>query len=621
MQRLLLALLPAILTLGLVAPASAHEERPASFPDGTGDVPSYLGLDNPRHRVVCKADSGKRISRMKAGPLKRRNRALLRECRFHSIQDAVNSIRARRTSIYVLPGVYTERKWASTAKSPYCGNLRTASRSKLSRTSYIGSISAQALPTEEGAANRASSRAADDPGPVALSYADQYRCPHNLNLIALLGDSTPSNGSIKCDNQLCGTQIVGTGARPGAVRIDNKFAKLNAIRADRVSGIYLRNFLVQQAEFNAVYFMEIDGFVADRLVARANDEYGILAFASDHGVIKHSNTYFNGDSGIYPGSASDLNGSSTKFEASRYAIEIFGNNSHHNMVGYSGTAGNSVYAHHNDFHHNIGGLSTDSLFPGHPGLPQDHAKWTSNRIYSNNENYYKRFVHSGVCDKPMAERGYLNGTVCPVIPVPVGTGIIIAGGNYNLVADNWIYDNWRQGIMQLWVPAPLRDEFDPAKLFDTSNHNHYVGNKMGITPEGRHAHNGVDFWWDDQGVGNCWDNNTSSRGTPTNNFVVPPASCANGGSVFLPGLIVKDAGFLTCTQYNRADPLWRNPPGCDWFGDPVRPTSGVARQLTEPHVSMSGPGGPPDSALAVVLLALGAGFALTVIRRRRKLTA
>ena len=60
------------------------------------------------------------------------------------------------------------------------------------------------------------------------------------------------------------------------------------------------------------------------------------------------------------------------------------------------------------------GISTDSLFPGHPGLPQDHARWSRNKIYSNNVNYFKRYVDKGVCAKPMPQRGYIDGTVCPV---------------------------------------------------------------------------------------------------------------------------------------------------------------------------------------------------------------
>jgi hypothetical protein len=555
---LLTGLVAALLLAG-IAPASAHEERPATFPDGTGSRPSYLGLDNPRHRVVCRPDSARRIARMPDGTLKQRNRALLRECRFRSIQTAVNSITRRRTSVYVLPGRYTEHRWATQQRSHYCSHLKSASDDPLPVSEYIGSLS-----SPDTAANASN--------PIALSYPDQLRCRHNLNLIAIMGDHSPHNKSIHCDSSLCGTQLVGTGASERAVLIDNRFSKINAIRADRAGGVYLRNFTVQQAEFNAVYVMETDGFVIDRVTARANDEYGILAFASDHGLIQRVNTYFNGDSGIYPGSGSDINADNTHFKPTRYAIEIRRSRSHDNTLGYSGTAGNSIHAHDNKFFRNATGIATDSLFPGHPGLPQDHARWDRNRIYANNSNYYVRYVDKDVCDKPMAKRGYLHGTVCPVVPVPVGTGLLIAGGNYNSTDHNWIYDNWRNGTMQFWVPSPLRDEYDPTKLYDTSNHNHSFRNRMGIRPDGSVAHNGMDFWWDDQGTGNCWEHNASSRGAPTNNFLVDPGPCSGGGSQFEPGMPVKDAGFLSCSQYDRSDSFWRHPPGCEWFDSPSRPS-------------------------------------------------
>jgi hypothetical protein len=593
---------------GLAAPASAHEEREAFFPDGTGKRPVFLGLDNPRYRVVCRPGSADRIAKMPAGPLKRRNKQLLRECRFGSIQTAINSIKRPRTSVYVLPGYYTERRWANAKKSAYCGNLRNGSDDPLPVSSYIGSLSSP-------------DTGADETGPVALSYADQLRCPHNLNLIAIMGDTTPRNKSIKCDGPLCGTQVVGTGRKRTDVVIDNKFAKLNAIRADRAGGVYFRNFTVQQAEFNALYVLETDGFVVDRVVARGNDEYGILAFASDHGLIQRVDAYWNGDSGIYPGSASDLNGDNPEFEATRYAIEIRHNKSHHNALGYSGTAGNSVWAHNNRFFKNSTGIATDSLFPDHPGLPQDHARWNDNLIYSNNENYYERYVDTGVCAKPIEKRGYMKGVVCPVIPAPVGTGVLIAGGNFNSTDNNHIFDNWRNGTMQFWVPAPLRDEYDPAKLYDTSNGNRTFANKMGIRPNGTVAHNGLDHWWDDQGVGNCWEDNQSSRegGVPTTNFLVDPGPCEDGGSKFVTGMPVKDAGFLSCSQYDRNDEFWRHPPECEWFETPEKPTdeqSGNPLGLAAP-AGPSGPSGPvamlSGPTAATTLGASLAGVALMLL--------
>ncbi|CAI9405046.1 right-handed parallel beta-helix repeat-containing protein [Nocardioides sp. T2.26MG-1] len=600
------AALVVLTVLSGAGPAAAHEERPAQFPDGTGHRPSFLGYDNPRQRVVCQRDSAGRIAAMPDGAVKARNERLLRSCRYRSIQDAINSIAKPRTSVYVLPGTYREAKWAGAKRSDYCSHLQTASKSPLPFSEYIGSLSSPDPGAEKAAA------AAGESNPIALSYADQRRCAHNLNLIAVFGDRTPGNDSIRCDSRLCGLQLVGTGRSPADVVVDNRFHKLNAIRADRAGGLYLSNMTFQQAEFNAIYVLETDGFVIDRVVARGNDEYGILAFASDHGLIQRSEAYYNGDSGIYPGSGSDLNADNTEFEATRYAIEIRHNDSHDNTLGYSGTAGNSIWAHDNDFHDNATGIATDSLFPGHPGLPQDHARWNRNRIHSNNSNWYTEFVDTGVCDKPMEQRGYMNGTVCPVVPTPVGTGVLIAGGNYDSTDHNWIYDNWRYGTMQFWVPAPLRDDYDPTHLYDTSNHNHTFQNQMGLDPSGAERPNGMDHWWDDQGVGNCWEDNHYGSAGQTDNFTVPPPSCADGGSVFLPGAPVKDAGFLSCSQYDRADPTWKHPPACEWFDSPTRPASARAAVTT-----------PDGTASGVVLVApiattaAALGLLLGLRRRRR----
>ena len=197
-----LAVLPLTLVLAFSSPAAAHEERASGFPDGSGKVPKYLGLSNSRYRVVCTPSSRRRIKAMPNSSLKRKNKQLLKRCRYNSIQTAVNSIKAPRTSIYVLPGVYEERRWASPKRSSYCSSLKTGSSSPLESAQYIGSITSP----DSAAANAESN-------PVALSYADQLKCPHNLNLITVLGDRTPANKSIKCDSKFCGTQIVGTGRR------------------------------------------------------------------------------------------------------------------------------------------------------------------------------------------------------------------------------------------------------------------------------------------------------------------------------------------------------------------------------------------------------------------------
>jgi hypothetical protein len=523
----------------LAAPARAHKERPAQFPDGTGAVPTARKLVASPRLVVCKPDSARRIAKLPRA-LRPVNYRLLKECRFRHVQAAVNAVRQRGTTIYLLPGVYREEP----SRRP------------------------------PSAACRAVAEHAEAEGDRSLTYEEQQRCSTLQNLIGIYGDGPDAD--FKCDRRLCNLQIEGTGRRgdvviEGGFNAEGDWAKLNGIRADRADGFVVKNFTIQLFEFNSVYILETDGFLIDRVLARWNDEYGFLTFAVDHGKYYRCEGYGNGDSTVYPGSASDVNADSTRTGITRWAIEVSHCKSHHNALGYSGTAGNSVYVHDSEFYANSVGMTTDSLYPDHPGLPQDHGMYVNNKIYGNNVNYIEKYVQSGICARKPRDRGIKSGTVCPVIPTPVGTGMLIAGGNYNLMKNNAVYDNWRQGFMLFWVPAALRNEHDPALQYDTSHHNHYVGNRMGFAPGGRLQPNGLDFWWDDEGAGNCWQGNTSASGAITHNAVLPLPDCDSGGSIFVPGVnLVKSAQLAPCSQYNReTNP---DPVGCDWFDTPPKPT-------------------------------------------------
>jgi hypothetical protein len=322
----------------------------------------------------------------------------------------------------------------------------------------------------------------------------------------------------------------------------------------------LRNLTVQRFGDHAVYVIETDGFVIDGVVGRWNRRYGFLTFTVDHGLYTGCEAYGNGDSGLYPGSAADLHGEG-------FAVEITGCRSHHNAVGYSGTSGNSVYVHDNEFFANMTGAVSDSLFPRHPGLPQDFAVFEHNRVHGNNVNYYE-FIRDGTCGRPPAESGIEQGTVCPVVQLaPVGTGLILAGRNDNLYAENQVYDNWRFGFMQLWVPAPLRGENDPALFRDTSHHNRYLDNQMG----GEHGEqpNGLDLWWDEQGDGNCWDRNTSPAGAVTTDPVELPGCAHPSGDTAHSelGNPEKVPWLLGCLQDAFA-------PSCGFAVTPPRPATG-----------------------------------------------
>jgi hypothetical protein len=512
------ALAALVLSVLLPSAAAGHEEREAHAPDGRGQVPAYR--TNGPTLLVCAGDRPDFERRVAAFPaaLKASNLALFDQCQtsgHHTVQEAVDEVRQPGMTIKILPGVYREEP-SLAEPSGACANL-PAPRAAL--------------------------------GYQVLSWEQQVACPHNQNLVAILD---------KRD-----LQIEGTGASPGDVVIDAQYERLNAIRADRASGIYLRNFTAQRSTFNAVYIMESDGFVIDTVVGRWNDEYGFLTFADDHGLYTDCEAYGNGDSGVYPGAASNIN-ATRGYDVPRYAIEIRRCFSHDNLLGYSGTAGDSVWAHDNVFTNNTVGVATDSAFPNHPGLPQNHARFERNVIGDNNADYY-RYVRDGTCAKAYAERGYERGVVCPAVGVPAGTGVINPGGNYNLWRDNWIYGNRYAGFVTSWVPGFVRNDTRVAAQFDTSHHNRYVANRMGVRPDGSRAPNGMDFWWDGQGVGSCWQAVSADGAEP---LVLPrcgadttPAGLGTARLVAEPGKLLK---LYVCSEYDQRER--RIPSDCDWFG-------------------------------------------------------
>ena len=515
----LTAIIAGTALIPLLSPAAwAHEEREVAPPDGSGTVPEYR-TEGPT-LLVCKTDLADFTERI-AGfepELLAANQSLWEQCQasgFRDLQEAVNNVTQPGTIIKILPGVYLEEP-------------------------------SLAEPSEECAGLTAPTA---DAGYQLLSYEQQEQCPNNQNLVAITGVEN--------------LQIEGTGASPNDVIIDAQFRKPVAIRADRAHGIYLRNFTAQHTTLNAVYVLETDGFVIDTVVGRWNDEHGLRAVASDHGLFTDCEAYGNGFSGI---SAAALTGPmvATGREVERYAIEIRNCHSHDNLLGYTGTAGNFVWIHENRFVDNSVGVAADSAARGQTDRPQHHALFERNVIASNNQNYYS-FVRDGTCARPSPDRGYDTGVVCPAVGVPPGTGVINAGGNDNTWRDNWVYGNTYAGFVLSWVPAFLRGDTGLWAQFDTSHYNRYYGNRLGVDENGNAAPNGMDFWWDGQGVGSCWQTPTDAGSEP---LAFPrcgahglPAGYGTARYIAEPAKVAK---LYVCSRYDLASATL--PSGCDWFG-------------------------------------------------------
>src|SRR3954471_13995610 len=583
------------------ATASAHVERPAYWPDPEPDTsvnpPAGGGVPKSRPlitalkrkapgqtRVVCQPGSMKRLKRSvraarKNGylirPSERRqlsaadakrllrvNERLFKKCRFKEIQPAVTAS-GNNDRVVVMPGLYLEPTSRSQpTHDPKCDQYRTNGD----------------RPGQDG---------------TALSYAYGFHCPHDQNLVAVLGrepgadpppipprenrHGIPDLGRcIRCNFQIEGSGVnaddtvveagdytKGDGGPNGVGT-----AKDVGVRADRADGFVLKNLKIRHAKEHGIYVLESDGYLLTNFKAFYNGLYGTLTFVEDHGIQQHCEAVGHGDSGIYPGAAVETGAQRPAGTPFRYNQQIRFCDLHHNMAGYSGTNGNAVHVHDNRIYDNALGLQTDVVTgAGHPGYPGDSMLIEHNLFYSNNFNVYED-----------------DSSVKPAFPFPVGTGMWIAGGNEHQVRDNYFYDNWRRGTMLFSVPdqlvcGPGNGGNEQAGCNPdgqtTSFYNQQHDNHMGVRPDGTADPNGTDFWWDPYPgtVGNCWYGNIPARGTSITTSPGPLPDCDGGrrpDQSVGTGHPAQTGERLACVAAFESRTFDPNGP-CPWFKTPPEP--------------------------------------------------
>ena len=582
----LLAVLTMLLSL-TAGIAFAHVERSSYFPNPApdksvepaagGKVPKARSLESALRSksrgdtyVVCKSDSlsrakrsisraqksgwslrptvaAKKLSKKAAKQLLKINKQLAKRCDFRHIQAAVNEAN-NNDRVVVMPGEYLEEP-------------------------------SRKQPTNDPKCERYEERS--ERGAGAATYRYQVKCPNDQNLIYIQGraltkkkvpfppladrSGIPDQGKcIKCNLQIEGSGVsaddvvidLAKNAKGTKLRGPAKPAKDVGFRADRADGVVIRNVTVAHAAEHGIYVHETDGYLLSKFKVFYNKEYGTLTFTSDHGLTADCEGMGHGDSAVYPGAAPET-AEQTEEKARRANQEITRCDVHHNTLGYSGTMGNGTRVHHNNFYDNGTAVTTDSFFAGgHPGYPQDGAVFENNKIYSNNFN------------------SYVDGSdVEPRVPVPVGVGIMIAGGNGNEIRNNRIWDNWRRGTMLLHVPDSLSDETRTTSN-SVSHRNRYHDNIMGLAPNGDRVPNGVDFWWDEAPAqeDNCWFDNGSVTTDPA--APVLPSNCENtsDGAGYTPKLTGELAPCAGAIGGSGA----YDPDTCSWFRTPAKPSVAVA---------------------------------------------
>jgi hypothetical protein len=644
------ALLAPLVLLAVPALSLAHSERPSYWPDPApdtfvsppagGEVPTARSLasavtgQGPGDvRVVCKGPQGQdslamldqsllhaqregfrlRPSQPKifyspkqAGWLRHVNRALAEQCEYNAVQPAVNHSR-NNDRVVIMPGRYLElgSRQAPT-NDPRCAP-----------SLYQTQANGQSAP----------------------SFEYQATCPNDQNLIYVQGryiagpppdppldnrQGIPASELGACLR--CNFQIEGSGPRPEDVILDagkgyvnpsspgakpggsagcdnpsNCYTKHVVLRVDRADGFVAKNLLTRGGREFGIYTEEVDGYLLDRTKFFWNADYGQLSFTSDHGLIRDCDGFGSGDSVVYPGAAPETGSQAdTSFypDAPRYNTTVKRCDLHGSALGYSGSMGNAVRITQNHVYGNVTGIASDTLSSaGHPGFPADYSRIDHNRIYSNNLDLY--------VDNPPVE---------PLVPVPLGTGIIYAGMNDARVNNNYIFDNWRNGSMLFAVPDAVTTGGGaegsinpgiscpgaPDNGISTSCGNQFFGNVMSQAPPGfnfpaavdlfgnDHSSgpgphpNGTDFWWDEffGNTGNCWFNNIGADGTAGSvtgpgTGTPPDLLPSNCGTSVGNGDSAKEAYLLECSNGPDND---TGPTDCDWWRPAPRPTSASAKR-------------------------------------------
>src|SRR5688572_10411986 len=472
---------PVVVQAGVLAPsmALAHLERPSYWPDPAPDrsvrpaaggkvpdarslISAVTGRGPGDVRVVCQGRKGRtsyslarrsiadaredgfrlrpsqprrRLSKDEAKRLLEINADLRKQCRYDSVQEAVNDS-GNNDRVVIMPGHYTEpESRAAPENDPRCNP------SLLQK---------------------------DASGDNTPSYEYQVTCPNDQNLVhvagrAVVGDPLPEPREDRQgipEQELgrcirCNLQIDGSGAKPEDVILDAGLdyegsgpearpaghAKHVVLRADRADGLVARNFLMRGAREHGFYTEESDGTLLNKVKFFWNADYGHLSFTSDHQLVKNCDGMGAGDAAIYPGAAPETGSQATSFypDAPRYNTTVTKCDMRNSALGYSGSMGNAVRITNNHIYGNTTGIASDTLSSaGHPGFPADSAKIDHNYIYSNNFDLYSD-----------------GARVKPLVGVPIGVGVIYAGMNDARVQDNWFFDNWRMGAMLFSVPDAL----------------------------------------------------------------------------------------------------------------------------------------------------------------------
>lgn len=197
------------------------------------------------------------------------------------------------------------------------------------------------------------------------------------------------------------------------VIVDAEFERPNAVEVF-ADGVAIENMTGQNAILNGFVWTSVTGYRGSYLNAYNNADYGIFAFDSIDGLFEHSFATGSPDSGFYIGQC---------YPCDAVIDQVVARN---NSLGYSGTnAGGDLYILRSEWSNNRAGIVPNTLDT--ELLPPERETTIVGNVVTDNDN-----------TAPVAKPGTYAA---------FGNGIVLAGGNDNLIERNFIRGHDGHGVL------------------------------------------------------------------------------------------------------------------------------------------------------------------------------
>jgi plastocyanin len=386
--------------------------------------------------------------------------------------------------------------------------------------------------------------------------------------------------------------------------VDGEFKRPMGFLVQDADNVVIENITARYATLNNFYWTGADGFRGSFLTSYNSGDYGIYSFGSQHGVFEDSWGSGSRDSGFYIGQCKPCHQVIRRVKSTLSGL------------GYSGTnAGGDLVIADSEWWDNYGGGITPNTLDSEENPPQADIVITGNYVHGNQNT-----------NAPYKD---------PAFASVYGMGIVVAGGDDDVVKDNKVEDHLYFGIVVLPIPGlgpgPIEGAPVTGNVYPT-HRNRVEGNTVsgsGIADLALGA---------PAGDGNCFVSNTYGTSLPP--AIETAYSCANpppgGGdpavtAVAGSNLARAESGELAPGDWKTqpappAQPNMKSP-----FKVVFRPIGTVGDDGVDSRGGGTGAGsgsgsgttgmprtGEPFPTLPVGLALLGAAGAWAVVRERRK---